>query len=92
LAEYDYALIERGARLRHALIQPLEVIRRGGRGVRAVNDADKPGMIVADHGTELTSNAILACCAERRVDWHYIAPGKLMQNGFYERFNGRMRD
>jgi transposase InsO family protein len=34
----------------------------------------KPGMIVSDHGTELTSNAILAWCAEHRVDWHYIAP------------------
>ena len=26
----------------------------------------KPGMIVSDHGTELTSNAILAWCAEHR--------------------------
>jgi putative transposase len=39
----------------------------------------KPGMIVSDHGTELTSNAILAWCAEHRVDWHYIAPGTLRQ-------------
>ena len=52
----------------------------------------KPGMIVSDHGTELTSNAILAWCAEHRVQWHYIAPGKPMQNGFVESFNGRMRD
>jgi putative transposase len=52
----------------------------------------KPGMIVSDNGTELTSNAILAWCAEHRIDWHYIAPGKPMQNGFCESFNGRMRD
>ena len=52
----------------------------------------KPKMIVSDHGTELTSNAILAWCAEHGVDWHYIAPGKPMQNGFCESFNGRMRD
>src|ERR1700738_4519244 len=52
----------------------------------------KPGMIVSDHGTELTSNAILAWCAEHRIDWHYIAPGKPTQNGFCENFNGRMRD
>jgi transposase InsO family protein len=52
----------------------------------------KPGMIISDHGTELTSNAILAWCAEHRIDWHYIAPGKPMQNGFCESFNGRMRD
>ena len=52
----------------------------------------KPGMIVSDNGTELTSNAILRWCAENRIDWHYIAPGKQMQNGFVESFNGRMRD
>ena len=49
-------------------------------------------MIVSDHGTELTSNAILAWSAEHRINWHYIAPGKPMQNGFVESFNGRMRD
>jgi putative transposase len=52
----------------------------------------KPGMIVSDNGTELTSNAILAWCAEHRTEWHYIAPGKPMQNGYIESFNGRMRD
>ncbi len=52
----------------------------------------KPGMIVSDNGTELTSNAILKWCAEHKVEWHYIAPGKPMQNGFVESFNGRMRD
>ena len=52
----------------------------------------KPGMIVSDNGTELTSNAILAWCAEHRIAWHYIAPGKPMQNGSCESFNGRMRD
>lgn len=30
-------------------------------------------------------------CTER-LEWHYIAPGKPMQNGFIERFNGRLRD
>jgi len=43
-------------------------------------------------GTELTSNAILTFAAERSIEWHYIAPGKPMQNGFVESFNGRMRD
>ncbi len=52
----------------------------------------KPGMIVSDHGTEFTSNAILAWSKDHRVEWHYIAPGKPMQNGFCESFNGRMRD
>ena len=26
------------------------------------------------------------------MDWHYIAPGNPMQNGFVESYNGRMRD
>jgi transposase InsO family protein len=52
----------------------------------------KPKMIVSDHGTEFTSNAILGWATDHQVDWHYIAPGKPMQNGFIESFNGRMRD
>ena len=52
----------------------------------------RPGMIVSDNGTELTSNAILKWCAEHKIEWHYIAPGKPMQNGFVESFNGRLRD
>jgi transposase InsO family protein len=28
----------------------------------------------------------------RGVDWHYIAPGKPVQNAFIESFNGRLRD
>ncbi|XUY30216.1 IS3 family transposase (plasmid) [Agrobacterium sp. rho-8.1] len=53
---------------------------------------DKPGMIVSDNGTELTSNAILAWSKDHKVEWHYIAPGRPMQNGYVESFNGRMRD
>lgn len=30
----------------------------------------KPGMIVSDKGTELTSNAVLAWCGEAKVEWH----------------------
>lgn len=52
----------------------------------------KPDMIVSDHGTEFTSNAILSWSKDHRVEWHYIAPGKPMQNGYVESFNGRMRD
>ena len=52
----------------------------------------KPGMIVSDNGTEFTANAILAWCRDHEIEWHYIAPGKPMQNGYVESFNGRMRD
>ncbi len=44
------------------------------------------------YGTELTSNAVLAWCGEIGIEWHYIAPGRPMQNGYVESFNGRMRD
>ncbi len=67
--------------------------RRVARELSAIIERrGKPGMIVSDNGTELTSNAILAWCAEHKLQWHYIAPGKPMQNGFVESFNGRMRD
>jgi putative transposase len=49
-------------------------------------------MIVSDNGSELTSNAILAWAGTVKVAWHYIAPGKPMQNAFIESFNGRLRD
>jgi putative transposase len=52
----------------------------------------KPGMIVSDNGTELTSHAIFAWCRDHKIDWHYIMPGKPMQNGYVESFNGKMRD
>src|SRR5215475_13867825 len=52
----------------------------------------RPKMIVSDNGTELTSNAILRWADQSRVAWHYIAPGKPMQNAFIESFNGRLRD
>lgn len=52
----------------------------------------KPGSIVSDNGTELTSNAILAWAETNKVTWHYIEPGKPTQNAFMESFNGRLRD
>ena len=67
--------------------------RRVARELTAVIERrGKPQMIVSDHGTEFTSNAILSWTEGHRVEWHYIAPGKPMQNGYIESFNGRMRD
>ena len=67
--------------------------RRVARELTAlVNRRDKPGMIVSDNGTEFTCNAMLAWSEENKIDWHFIAPGKPMQNGFCESFNGRMPD
>ena len=36
--------------------------------------------------------AILKWSEEKAVEWHYIQPGKPMQNGFVESFNGSFRD
>ncbi|RWH74829.1 MAG: IS3 family transposase [Mesorhizobium sp.] len=59
---------------------------------RLITERGRPQMIVSDNGSELTSNAILDWADQNRVEWHYIAPGKPMQNGFIESFNGRLRD
>nr|WP_154667607.1 IS3 family transposase [Leisingera caerulea] len=68
-------------------------------GLRVARELDRiadlrgyPCLVVSDNGTELTSNAILKWQQDRQVEWHYIAPGKPMQNGFVESFNGRFRD
>ena len=68
-------------------------------GLRVTRELDallairgRPATIVSDNGTELTSMAILKWCQQTGVEWHYIAPGKPMQNGFIESFNGSFRD
>jgi len=52
----------------------------------------KPTMVVSDNGTELTAYIILQWADDRRVAWHYIAPGKPTQNAFIESFIGKLRD
>jgi len=59
---------------------------------RLLAERGKPKMIVSDNGTELTSNAILCWAGDHKVAWHYIAPGRPVQNAFAESFIGRLRD
>lgn len=59
---------------------------------RVIASSGKPRAIVSDNGTELTSNAVFGWTLERGVEWHYIDPGKPVQNAFIESFNGRLRD
>jgi len=68
-------------------------------GLRVARESDRnaeirgyPCMVISDNGTELTSNAILKWQEDRSIEWHYIAPGKPVQNGFVESFNGRLPD
>ena len=68
----------------------------GMRVTRELNELiakrGKPRTIISDNGTEQTSMAVLKWCQETGIEWHYIAPGKPMQNGFVESFNGSFRD
>jgi putative transposase len=57
-----------------------------------MEERGSPEVIVSDNGTEMTSRAILEWQSTHQVGWHYIAPGKPMQNGFIESFNGKLRD
>ena len=57
-----------------------------------IAERGKPALVVSDNGTELTSTAILRWSEESGVAWHYIQPGKPIQNAFVESFNGRLRD
>ena len=55
-----------------------------------IGQRGRPDMIVSDNGTEYTSSALLGRADETGVDWQYIAPGKLQQNGFNESVNGQL--
>jgi putative transposase len=67
-------------------------------GVRVVRELEwlateraLPQVVVSDNGTELTSGAVLRW-ATGRLQWHYIEPGKPVQNAFVESFNSKLRD
>ena len=52
----------------------------------------KPEAIRCDNGPELTSRHFLSWCEERKIQLVHIQPGRPMQNGHVESFNGRLRD
>ena len=45
-----------------------------------IEQRGKPCMIVSDNGTEFTCNAMLTWSEDHQIAWHFIAPGKPMQN------------
>jgi len=51
-----------------------------------------PESIMMDNGTEFTSKAMLKWSQEAEVQLCFIEPGKPMQNGYVESFNGKLRD
>ena len=50
-----------------------------------------PESIRCDNGPEFTSRHFIAWCAEQKIQLVHIQPGKPMQNGHVESFNGRLR-
>ncbi len=51
-----------------------------------------PDAIRCDNGPEFTSRHFLAWCEEHKIRIIHIQPGRPMQNGYVESFNGRFRD
>ena len=51
----------------------------------------RPTAFRMDNGPELTVEAFVEWCDERRIALHYIQPGKSDQNAFIERFNRSYR-
>lgn len=52
----------------------------------------RPEEIRVDNGPEFMSRAVASWCEENRLRLWHIQPGKPMQNGHVESFNGRLRD
>jgi putative transposase len=68
-------------------------------GLRVVRFLDRladehglPQALLSDNGPEFTSRAMEEWAYRRRVQLHFIQPGKPTQNAFVESFNGRFRD
>jgi putative transposase len=59
---------------------------------RIIAERGLPERIRCDNWPELTSRRFLAWCVEHRIDLLHIQPGRPMQNGKVESFNGRLRD
>lgn len=67
--------------------------RRVTRSLEAIVERrGLPEAIRCDNGPELTSRHFIAWCEERKVQLIHIQPGRPMQNGHVESFNGRLRD
>jgi putative transposase len=59
---------------------------------RVIAERGKPAMITIDNGTEFTSNHFDAWAFEHKIALDFIHPGRPVENGYIESFNGRLRD
>lgn len=68
-------------------------------GVRVTRVLDRlkierglPLQIRSDNGPEFISRAVEQWACENGVAWHFIEPGKPIENAYVESFNGKFRD
>jgi len=59
---------------------------------RAMSVYGQPKVITSDNGTEFTSNHFDQWAYGRGIELDFIAPGRPMDNGLIESFNGKLRD
>ena len=68
----------------------------GVRVVRVLEEVKQrrglPRQIRSDNGPEFVSRAVDQWAYEQGLQWHTIQPGRPMENGYVESFNGRFRD
>jgi hypothetical protein len=68
----------------------------GMRVVRVLEELKQrrglPRQIRSDNGPEFVSRAVDQWAYEQGLQWHTIQPGRPMENGYVESFNGRFRD
>ena len=57
-----------------------------------VERGQAPKSITLDNGSEFTGRALEAWAIQHGVELCFIRPGRPVENGFIESFNGRLRD
>jgi putative transposase len=81
---------------REALVIEVDTSLPGSRVVRVLERfKQERGMatrIVVDNGPEFLSRAVDQWAYEKGVEFHFIDPGKPIQNAYIESFNGKFRD
>ncbi len=81
---------------REALAIEVDTSLGGGRVVRVLEELKArrglPRQIRSDNGPEFVSRTVDQWAYEQGLQWHTIQPGRPMENGYVESFNGRFRD
>jgi putative transposase len=59
---------------------------------RVIEQRGRPKSLRCDNGPEFTSRHLLGWCEEKGIQLIHTQPGRPMQNGHVESFNGKLRD